>query len=126
MRSKVMVLTLAAAFSASGLAMAQDAVVNAVAAPAQAVEQAKPDMVKADNTKCPVCGMEIPAAELGKDTVEYNGKVYNVCSPNDKDMFMAQAERYGKVAETGVDSPTLEPVPVPEAAPAAPAAAEQK
>ena len=125
MKSKVIVLTLSAAFSMSGLALAEDMAVNAVAAPAQVVEQAKAAPVVVGNTKCPVCSMEIPAADLGKYTVEYNGKVYNVCSPSDKDMFLSQLDRYGKIAETGHD-PFSDPIPPQNAAvqaePTAPAA----
>ena len=116
MKSKVIVLTFLAAFFVSGLSLAQDMAVNAVASPTPVVD---------GNTKCPVCSMEIPAAELGKYTVEYNGKVYNVCSPSDKDMFLAQLDRYGTIVETGHD-PFSDPIPPPNAAaqaePAAPAA----
>jgi YHS domain-containing protein len=128
MKSKVIVLTITATFSLSGLALAQDAAVNMVASPTPVVDQAQPAAVVVGNTKCPACGMEIPAADLGKYTVEYNGKVYNVCSPNDKDMFMAQLDRYGKIAETGHD-PLSDPIPplnaAAQAESAAPAA-EQK
>jgi YHS domain-containing protein len=111
MKSKIIVLTLAAAFSIPGFVRAQDAADNAPAAPAVAAEQAKPELVKVGNTKCPACGMEIPAADLGKYTVEYNGKVYNVCSPNDQEMFLAQPDRYVKILETGID-PLNPPRPV--------------
>jgi YHS domain-containing protein len=106
MKSKVMVLTLAAAFSVAGLVYAEEMPANEGANPDQAVEQPKPELVKANNTKCPVCGIEIPTGYVGAFTAEYNGKIYNVCSPNDRDMFMEQPERYSKIAETGVDSPT--------------------
>jgi|WetSurMetagenome_2_1015567.scaffolds.fasta_scaffold754414_1 YHS domain-containing protein len=130
MKSKVIVLTLAAAFSFSGFVLAEDAAVNAPAAPAVAAEQARPELVIVGNTKCPVCGMEIPKEFLGKYTVESNGKIYNVCSPNDRDMFMADPAKYGKVAEAAADNPSAEPVqagevaPSGEAAPAAVPAAE--
>jgi YHS domain-containing protein len=113
MKSKVIILTISAAFSLSGLALAEDK----AAAPAQAVEQAQAPVV-VGNTKCPVCNMEIPKEHLGEFTVEYNGKVYNVCSPNDQKMFLAQADRYGKWIETGVD-PLAAPIPPTEAAPEA-------
>ena len=81
--------------------------------------------------------MEIPAADLGKYTVEYKGRIYNVCSPSDKDMFLTQPDRYSQIADTGHD-PFTDPRPFPpkhevgQAEPAAPAAdsaapaAEQK
>jgi len=103
MKSKVIVLSIFAAFSFSGLALAQDTAGSTAAAPDQAVEQAKTPAVAVGNTRCPVCGMDIPAEELGKYTAEYNGKSYNVCSPSDRDMFLSQPERYSKIADTGDD-----------------------
>jgi YHS domain-containing protein len=127
MKSKVIVLTLAAAFSFSGFVLAEDAIVNAPAAPAVAAEQAKPELVTVGNTKCPVCGMEIPKEFIGKYTVESNGKVFNVCSPNDRDMFMADPNKYGMAAEAVVEPvKAAESAPADEAAPAVVPAAEQK
>jgi YHS domain-containing protein len=104
MKFTVIGLTMFAAFSLSGLALAED-----TASTGAAVEQSQVPAVAVGNTRCPVCGMEIAAEELGKYTAEYNGKSYNVCSPSDKDMFLSQPDRYSKIADTGSD-PYKEPV----------------
>ena len=126
MKSKVMVVGVLAILSMSGLALAEEMAADAPTAPAQVDEQAKAAPIVVGNTKCPVCGVDIPAENLGKYTVEYNGKVYNVCSPSDHDMFMADVKRWGTMTETGVDpySGTIPPKePGAQASPDQPAAA---
>ena len=128
MKSKVTILTIAAAFSVSGFALAasmpakgakaampaveQAQPVAPVAAPA--VDQAKPaapaaapvveqpKLVLVGNKICPVSGTVIPADQLGKNTVEYKGMVFNLCCPLCKDKFLADAEKFAKVAQDEV------------------------
>ena len=99
---KLFVLT-AAVLSVSGLAMASEAV-KTVAAPV-AVEAAKPAPVVVGNKVCPVSGTAIPADALGKETVEYNGKVYNLCCPACKETFLKDAAKYAQIAEAEVAVP---------------------
>ena len=113
MSKKVFVLVAAASLALTGIVAAEEmAAQKEAAAPAVveqvapvAVEAAKPALVVVGNKNCPVCGMEIPAADLGKVTAEYNGKVYNVCSEADKEKFLADSEKYAKVAEGEVAKP---------------------
>jgi YHS domain-containing protein len=115
MKAKVVVLTIAAVFSVTGLALAKMKAVVPVkevkpavapvqaAAPAKAVEeaktveQAKPVLV--GNKVCPVSGTAIPAKELGTVTVEYKGMVYNLCCSGCKDQFLADPEKFSKIAQ---------------------------
>lgn len=87
--------------------------------------------VNVGNTVCPVTGMAIP--EMGKYTVEYKGKVYNLCSATCKDEFLKDPDTYAaKVDEelaseekegaaeegTAAESTTVEGTTEEEAAPA--------
>jgi YHS domain-containing protein len=113
MSKKVFVLVAAASLALTGIVAAEEmAAQKEAAAPAvveqaapTAVEAAKPAPVLVGNKNCPVCGMEISASDLGKNTAEYNGKVYNVCSEADKENFLADPSKYAKVAEDEVARP---------------------
>ena len=94
---KLFVLTAVAVLSVSGFAMAEPDM-KMEAAPA-AVQAPKPDLVVVGNKVCPVSGAAIPADQLGKETVEYNGKVYNLCCPACKETFLKDAAKYAKIAE---------------------------
>lgn len=84
------VLVAVALFAVASLAVAQEEV-KTEAAPA--VEAAAPAAaVNVGNKACPVTGEKI--AELGKDTVEYEGKVYNLCCPMCKEQFLADPAKY--------------------------------
>lgn len=48
--------------------------------------------VNVGNKVCPVTGMTID--EMGKYTVEYKGKVYNLCSETCKDEFLKDPDTY--------------------------------
>jgi YHS domain-containing protein len=129
---KVFMLVAVATLALTGIVSAEemavkDAVVPVVEkAAAPAVEAAVPAVVPAavvvGNTVCPVCGMEIPADQLGKTMVDINGKVFNVCSVGDKDKALIEPDKYLKIAEDSVKK--AEVAPVPEAA--APVAEEKK
>ncbi|MCM8813026.1 MAG: hypothetical protein NC924_03710 [Candidatus Omnitrophica bacterium] len=54
------------------------------------------------NTVCPVSGDTIDAAAATQTTVEDNGKFYNLCCPACVEMFNAEPEKYGKIAEASV------------------------
>ncbi|MGE5280325.1 MAG: YHS domain-containing protein [Deltaproteobacteria bacterium] len=56
------------------------------------------------NTICPVTGSVVE--EPGKYTVEYNGKVYNLCCPSCKETFLADPEKYAAIADAEVASAT--------------------
>jgi len=96
MRFKVVCLSIIAASAITGLAFAQEMNAEQATAPAE-TDMAAP--VAVGNTICPVMGTEIPADQMGVNTVEYNGKVYNVCSPEAKETFMAEPEKYSKIAD---------------------------
>jgi YHS domain-containing protein len=84
----VVAVVMVAMFMVAGVVMAQDAA--APAADTTAVAAATPAApVVVGNKVCPVTGMAIAEADLGKNTVEFEGKVYNVCSTECKDKFMA-------------------------------------
>ena len=87
------IVVLLAVCALTGVAMAQDkttTTTTAVATTTPAVTT--PEIV--GNKVCPVSGMTIPAADLGKNTVEYKGKVYNLCSAGCKDEFLKDPEKY--------------------------------
>ena len=87
------IVVLLAVCALTGVAMAQDKTKEAPAAAAMtATTPATPEMV--GNKVCPVTGMAIPAADLGKYTVEYKGKVYNLCTAGCKDEFLKDPEKY--------------------------------
>ena len=93
-RSLLVALLFVALFAAVGVVMAQEAN-QTTAAPAMTTTPAAPAMtapVNVGNTVCPVSGNKID--EPGKYTVEYQGKVYNLCSAACKDEFMKDPDKY--------------------------------
>ena len=52
---------------------------------------------KVNNTICPVMGDKIDMKD--PVTVEYNGKIYNLCCSACVAMFKANPEKYSKIAE---------------------------
>jgi len=52
------------------------------------------------NTVCPVMGGEIE--DLGETTITYDGKVYNLCCEECKEIFMTEAGKYSALAEAEV------------------------
>jgi YHS domain-containing protein len=85
----VVAVVLVAVLMVAGLAMAQDEAKKAESpfvAAAKTETPAAPVVV--GNKVCPVSGMAIAAEDMGKNTVEFEGKVYNVCSAACKDDFM--------------------------------------
>ena len=53
--------------------------------------------VNVGNKVCPVTGEKI--VELGKDTVEYEGKIYNMCCPMCKEKFLADPAKYVAIVD---------------------------
>ncbi len=117
MKSKVIALSIVAVMSVSGLAFAQETAAKeaAVAAPAveNAVVVAAPVVV--GNKVCPVTGKVIDVDTLGQNTVEYNGKVYNLCCPGCKEQFLADGEKFSKIAEAEVAAAVTAQAPAVEA-----------
>lgn len=63
----------------------------------QKAEEAKKELVNAGNTVCPVMGTKV---EPGKAlTVEYGGKLYNVCCPVCVKEFKKSPEKYVAIVE---------------------------
>lgn len=90
-------LVMAVLFFVVGAAMAQEEAktVTAGAAMEAAVPAAS---VNVGNKVCPVTGNDID--KLGENTVEYQGKIYNLCCPACKDEFLKDPDKYvTKVAE---------------------------
>jgi YHS domain-containing protein len=85
----LLVVILVAVFMVSGLAMAQEADKTAETAVAADTTEAPAAPVVVGNKVCPITGMAIPEADMSKNTVEYEGKVYNLCCPDCKAAFMA-------------------------------------
>jgi len=124
----VAVVVLLAVCALAGVAMAQDKAkeapapaATAVTAPSSAAMPAPTPAVpeKVGNKICPVSGATIADTDLGKNTVEYKGKVYNLCSAGCKDEFLKDPEKYvakvneqmakdTKVPETPVVMPAVE------------------
>ena len=116
MKSTLFVLTLAATLSITGLAYAQSA--DETAAPAdQAVMAEQPAPVNVGNKICPVSGQSVNT--MGEPvTLEYNGKVYNLCCADCKGKFLAEAEKYSAIAEEEAAAEVnAAPAEVMEAAP---------
>ena len=53
--------------------------------------------VKVNNTICPVMGT--PVNMKNPVTIEYNGKIYNLCCSRCPAMFRANPEKYSRIAE---------------------------
>lgn len=82
----------------AGVVMAQEASKTETAPSAVTVTEVTPAAaVNVGNKICPVMGEKI--AELGKDTVEYEGKIYNMCCPMCKDKFLADPAKYIAVVD---------------------------
>ena len=82
-----------AACLVAGFAMAQETTEQAVAPATEATTMATPAVtapVNVGNKVCPVTGEKVS----GADTVEYEGKVYNLCCPMCKDEFLKNPEKY--------------------------------
>ena len=58
--------------------------------------------VKVNNTICPVTGN--PVDMKNPVTVEYNGKIYNLCCNMCPAVFKANPEKYSKIAEAQAKS----------------------
>ena len=56
------------------------------------VESTAQAPVSVGNKVCPVTGLKIE--KLGENTVEYQGKVYNLCCPDCKDGFLKNPDKY--------------------------------
>ena len=82
------VIVVCALLVVAGVVMAQEASKTETAPSAVTVTEVTPAAaVNVGNKVCPVMGEKI--VELGKDTVEYEGKIYNMCCPMCKDKFLA-------------------------------------
>ena len=88
---KLFILT-AAFLSLSGLALAAHVEPDAV-------QVEKAPLVLVGNKVCPVSGTAIPVEMMGQETVDYNGKVYNLCCAGCKGLFLADPDKYAKIAE---------------------------
>jgi len=86
---KITALTLGIVLLTMGLAIAQQS---------STVDQSSSQPVAVDNKHCPVSGGEV--GKMGAPiTIEYKGKVYNLCCPGCKSTFMSDPEKYSKIAE---------------------------
>ena len=86
---RVIMLALAVAFVGCGICQGDEMKTDAAA------KTAAP--VKVNNTICPVLG--IPINMQNPVTVEYNGKIYNVCCSMCFAKFKTNPEKYSKIAE---------------------------
>ncbi len=91
----LVVLIAVALFAVAGLAVAQEEAKTETVPVVEAV--APVAAVTMGNKFCPVTNEKI--AELGKDTVEYEGKVYNLCCPACKEQFLADPAKYTAAVE---------------------------
>ena len=92
-RSVVVLVVLMAVVALTGIAMAQNETKETMPeTTAMIVTPAATTPVAVGNKVCPVSGDVV--GEPGKDTVEYNGKVYNLCCPACKATFLADPEKY--------------------------------
>ena len=85
------IICLVSATAFVGLGICQSAETKAKAAAGTAAP------VKINNTICPVMGNAVDMKN--PVTVEYNGKIYNLCCPMCPAMFKADPEKYSKIAE---------------------------
>ncbi len=72
----------------------------ALAQEEEATTQATQVAEDVGNTVCPVCNAMID--EDNKVAVEYNGKIYSVCSGDCKEMFLSDPETYSALADAEV------------------------
>jgi YHS domain-containing protein len=108
------VVLLVALFVAAGVVMAQEEAKTEIAAATAATPVVEAPVVEAPvnvgNVVCPVTGVAI--VEVGKDTVEYQGKVYNMCSPMCKEKFLAEPDKYIAIVDKELaDTKAAEAVP---------------
>ncbi len=89
-RKAMLLLAVAAFVGMATAAMAQEEETHATVMAAEDV----------GNTVCPV--MDGVIEELGKDTVEYEGKVYNLCCADCKETFLNDPDKYAALAEAQV------------------------
>lgn len=93
-------VVLVAVFMVAGMAMAQDEAKKSDMSSSMSMTETKAAPVVVGNKVCPVTGMAIADADMGKNTVEYEGKVYNLCSTGCKDEFSKDPKKYvAKVEE---------------------------
>ncbi len=103
-------IVLAAMFLAAGIVMAQGPATDVKAttnttmksAPATTMTTTTtttvtPAAVNVGNKVCPVSGDKI--SDPGANTVEYQGKIYNLCCPMCKDKFLADPAKYVAIVE---------------------------
>ncbi len=92
------VIVVCALLVVAGVVMAQEASKTETAPAVVTVTEVTPAAaVNVGNKICPVTGEKI--SELGKDTVEYEGKIYNMCGPMCKDKFLADPDKYIAVVD---------------------------
>lgn len=111
-RIPVVLFLLMATCSAAGVAEPQEAMneMGAVCAakPAE-VDVQTAVQVNVGNKVCPVSGEAI--ADPGKDTVEYDGKVYNLCCPMCKEEFLKNPEKYVAKVDEEMNADEGEEIP---------------
>ena len=98
----VVAVVLVAVLMVAGLAMAQDEMKKTEAAAVTAattMAETTVAPVVVGNKVCPVTGNAIAEADMGKNTVVYEGKVYNLCCAacpvefnKDPKMYVAKVE----------------------------------
>jgi len=97
----IVVCSLVALFLVAGVVLAAEEAATEVASTEEAISvpvaaEVTPAVVEAPvnagNMVCPVTGMKID--EMGKYTVEYQGKVYNLCSETCKEAFLKDPDTY--------------------------------
>ena len=111
------VVVVCALLVVAGVVMAQEASKTETAPSAVTVTEVTPAAaVNVGNKVCPVMGEKI--AELGKDTVEYEGKAYNMCCPMCKEKFLADPAKYIAIvdAELATEAPAAAVTEAPAAA----------
>lgn len=99
------VLVAVALFAVAGFVVAHEEEATTETAPA--VETVAPAAaVNVGNKVCPVTGEKI--SEIGKYTVEYEGKVYNLCCPACKEMFLADPAKYTAIVDKELAAQEME------------------
>ncbi|MBF0595449.1 MAG: TRASH domain-containing protein [Candidatus Omnitrophica bacterium] len=90
-------------FSTMGLGLAVMFVAMPLAAQAQsaAMEQAQKPVV-VGNKVCPVSGRVIAGSGMEPVTVEYKGRIYNLCCAGCPQTFLKDPEKYSKIADQEV------------------------
>ncbi len=112
------VIVVCALLVVAGVVMAQEAANTETAPAAVSVTEVTPAAaISVGNKVCPVTGEKV--AELGKDTVEYEGKVYNMCCPMCKEQFLADPAKFIAIvdAELAAEKPAAAAAEAPVVAP---------